>query len=901
MTFDIDQAVQEWRRKLQKYKGMEPGFVEELASSLYDRYEEYLIRGESEEQAFEKAKKAVMPNPRTASLEFEKASSYGNLYTVSMSGFIFLLPNYFKVATRNLMRKRFYNLINFVCLAVGIGCAALAVMYINYETSYDKFIPEVDRKYRLGQSFRSQDYSVFSFNGYWGAEPEVQMKQNNGFKNVKGVEDACQFYTFGTANFVTIDNKKLPTEDLLHTNTAMAFIDFFDWSFIIGSKEDFSNNLNTAILTEVQAERFYGSDWKEKDILDQTLITGDNLYTIKGVIENIPPNCHFTFSIALHKDKIEYWGSRSYIKIAKDEDPEVVRTRINESMPSINTRLAESDLFNGVVFQNVASIHLNSDILYELKPPGDKRYLYIIGIISGIILLLTISNYTNLSIALNSGRTREIGMRKIFGASDTQISNQFLMESILLSVLTLPVVALGLWVLIPYFNEFMGTELEENVVQSSWFWFILLAVGVGVGLLASVYPAIFLAKHRIVNLFRGNLMKNSSSSGLSIRKAIITFQFMLLIGLCSLTLFVNQQLRYIQESDLGFDQEQVLYVNLSEDSLKYQAFKNELLSIPEVTGVGTGSPLGRNPFNQTTYKLDNTAEVFDDAYDISLTYSSVKLLDIETSVPEYINNPEQAPDNVVLINQTLVDKFTSTFNLTREELIGRTIIEEPEYTDEETGSVGFPFPIAGTFKDIQMFSMREKITPMFLTVYKNPGYAGWVAISYTGLAPNEIIKKSKEKFEAMGMNKTFVYTFLSQNIEELYEKERRIARLSIYFSLVAFIVAVIGLIALTAFLTRLKRKEIGIRNILGASQLDILKRFNKEYLWLILMALILASPITYLGVSRWLEGFAYRISINPTVFVLAGLITLLITVLAVSLMTLRVSQAIPVETLQEDQ
>ena len=900
MPFNLEQAVADWRRQLRLQSTMEPEFIEELESGLHDRYEEYLIQGLSPEAAFEQARARVTPDAAATSQEYAKVNRRGSSPAAGLNHFFVLLPNYLKVGLRNLRRKKLYNAINFVCLSIGVLTTALALLYLDYETSYDDYLADAGQKYRLGRTFRSQDYSVVSFDGYFRAEPEVQMKQINGIRETRGVVSACQFFTFWPPNYITANDKKLPTEQLLQTNTPKDFFDFFGWPFLEGSAEGFAAQLNTAVLTAHQAERFFGPDWRSREVIGQPLESDDQLYTITGVIEDLPPNAHYDFSIALHKDKIDYWGSRTYIKTEKGIAPEEIERRLDENMPNINTRLASSELFGGTILQSVPSIHLNSNMLYELKPPGDKRYLYIIGIISGIILLLTISNYTNLSIAMNAGRSREIGMRKIFGATRTQVSQQFIMESLVLALLTLPVVAIGLWLLIPYFNDFMGTAIEANPFTSLQFWGFTLGTVLIVGLLASLYPSLFLAGQRIVHLFQGNLAQGSFG-GFSTRKAIITFQFALLIGLCSLTLLVNQQLQYIQRKDLGFDQEQVLYVNLSEDSTKFEVFKNELLQLPEVTGVGSGSPLGRNPFNQTTYRLKGTAEVYDDAYDISLDYSAMQFLDIETSVPELIDNPEEAPKQLIIINETLVEKLTRAHHLSREELIGKTIIQEPEYTDEETGEVGFPFTIDGTFKDINMFSLRERITPMFLTVYKNPGYVRWASIGYRNATPAAIIEKVKAKYETLNLDKAFIHSFLSQNIEELYEQERRIAKLSIYFSLIAFLVAVIGLVALTAYLTTLKRKEIGIREILGAGRWDILLRFNREYFGLIGLALVVAAPLAYLGVRSWLSSFAYHIEVHPLVFVLAGGITLLISILAVSFMVLRALQALPVRALQEDQ
>jgi len=900
MPFNIDQAIVDWRKNLRKYRSFEPGFIDELQSNLEERYDEYLIKGLPPERAFAEATQKVMPNPGQTSRAMAKVNNPYPWYSVRGSSFLFLLPNYMKVAMRNLRRRRFYNLINYICLTIGILTTALAALYLRYETSFDTMVPDSDQKYRLGRTFRSQDYSVMSFDGYFGASPEQQMLQLNGFQNIKGVTQACQFYTFWEPRIIRVQDKELTTDNILETNTPDAFFDFFGWPFIYGSVDGFRQNLYSAVLTETQAERFFGVDWRDKNLLEQTMRIGEQDYSISGVIEDLPPNAHYDFSIALHKEKIDYWGSRTYVELSKGTDPQVVARRMNAGMSRINPRMGESELFGGTIIQPLTSIHLNSDMLYELKPPGDKRYLYIIGLISAIILLLTISNYTNLSIAMNAGRTREIGMRKLFGASQHQISSQFMLESMVLSLLALPLVALGLWLLIPWFNNFMGTGLREDILQNGYFWLVLIGTSAGVGLLASIYPSLYLAQHPIIRLFKGNLAQNRVS-GFSTRKAIITFQFILLIGLCSLTLFVNQQLRYIQEKDLGFNKEQVVYVNLSQDSSKYEVFKNELEKIPEVTGVGFGSPLGRNPFNQTTYKLEGQSEVFDDAHDVYLDYNSIGLLDIQTSISDYVEHPADAPERVILINETLADKLTSYYDIPRSDLIGRTIIEEPEYIDEETGAVGFPFEIAGTFQDINMFSLREKIDPMFLTVVRDPGYVQWVSVAWEGTGPNAIIEKIKETYNDLQLDQAFYHSYLTQNIEELYEKERRIARLSIYFSLVAFAVAVIGLVALTAYLTTLKRKEIGIRKILGASHLDIVKRFNREYLWLLAIGLLVAAPLTWLGVAEWLSTFAYRITISPLIFLAAGGITLLIASIAVSLMTLRAANAVPVRALQENQ
>ncbi|MEN0002579.1 MAG: FtsX-like permease family protein [Bacteroidota bacterium] len=898
MPFNFEQAIRSWRQNIQRQTALEPGFIEELESGLHDRYEEYLIRGLTPEEAFEQAKAKVAPDHKVAAKEFRKASSpaSGSIF----GSFFFLFPSYLKMALRNLRRKRFFNLVNYTCLAVGILTTTLAVLYLQYETGFDTMIPSVDQKYRVGMNLRSQGYSMLSYYDYFSTTPDAQQRYIEGFRSVKGVEQACQFFTFTQPQILRTANKELRAEDILQTNTPEDFFEFFGWPFLEGSKENFGQSRYTAVLTQSEAARLYGKDWQQQNLLDQVFKIDTQQYAIAGIIEDLPSNAHYNFNIALHVPKITYWGARTYIKLADGEEAATVRKRIDENMVNINGRLAEDELFNGTIIQSLTSIHLHSDLLYELKPPGDRRYLYIIGIISGIILLLTIGNYTNLSIAMNASRAREMGLRKIFGATEGKISRQFMLESLVLSVLTLPVVALGLNLLLPWFNNFMGTGLDEGILTSPLFWSLLLLLTLSIGLLASLYSSLYMAQHPILQLFRGDWVKNTGK-GISTRKVIISLQFVLLISLCSLTLFINQQLRYIQDKDLGYEKEQIVYVSLSADSSKYQTFRNELLQIPEVTGVGSGTPLGSDPYNQTTYKLEGTDEVFDDATNLYLDYEAVKLLGIKTSIPDYIENPDAAPRRLVIINETLSDRLQNRFKLSREELIGRAIVQEPEYTDEETGQVGFPFEIAGTFEDINMFSLREKVNPMFLNIYRNPRYVDIVSVAWTGISPSAILEKISATYDDLQVNQAMDHSFLTQNLEELYAKEQRIARLSIYFSAIAFAVAVIGLIALTTYLTTLKRKEIGIRQILGASRLDILRRFNSEYVWLVGISLLVAAPLTWYGISSWLSTFAYRIDINILVFLIAGAITLLITCVAVSLIAMRAANAIPVEALQESQ
>ncbi|MEM6398501.1 MAG: FtsX-like permease family protein [Bacteroidota bacterium] len=887
MQFDFNKSLATWRAEQAKIRAVNPEYLNELESSLHDHYEAQLIKGLDPATAFRVAREQVIPNRRQ--VQASAASSW-----------LSLLPNHLKIGWRHLKRRSGFALVNFLCLAIGTLVVTLAALYIDYEASYDTFVPEHERKFRMGRSYRSQDYSVMAFPAYYGSTAEEQMSQLLALEDVPGVLKATQFFNFTGPTFVYRDQDQFEVEDILQTNTPRRFMDFFGWTFLLGDVDLFASQIQTAVLTESEAERLYGLDWRSRDMIGRELQIDSMGYTIAGVLEDPPPNTHFKFNMVLHQSKIDYWGGRLYVELAAGVQAEQVATYIDQNLGLIHPGLADDELHNGTIIQPLADIHLKSDLLYEMRPPGEMRYLYIIGIIAAIILLLTVSNYTNLAMVMQLKRRREIGMRKVFGATDGQVVGQFVIEGLLLSLLAVPVVGFGLWCILPRFNALMGTEIAtESILQAS----LWLYIGIGailVGLLASLLPAFLLAGRSILELFRQKISTGNRKK-IGLRKLIIGFQFALLIGLTSLTLFVNQQLNYMQDKDLGYTREGIMYVVTNGDSTLYTTFRDEMKKIPGVLGIGSNGYMGTESYNQTTYRLEGTEEIFDDAHQVEMDYDAARVLNIKTNIDEQIYEYENVPATTVLINQTLADRYQNRFGISESELSGRVITMEPEYTDEETDEVGFPLNIAGVFQDINMFSLHQQVEPMILVLHKEPYYPYWATISYQEESQAKIRQQAKSIMADLNPNEPFVHRFLADNLDELYAAENRIARLSIFFSLVAFFVAALGLIALTAYLTTVRRKEIGIRKILGASTSRLLGQSQIEYFWLLAAGLIIAAPLTYYWTSRWLSGFAYRIEPGWWVFALAGAVTLLLSILTVSAVVWQTARKLPVNVLRDDQ
>lgn len=896
--FNLEQAIKSWKKSLQKQQGLEPGYIEEIESNLRDRIEDYIGQGETEEKAFTLARGKVFHDPEEVADEYYKARTKNSKPPPwkKNSNLIYLLPNYLKVAVRNIVRKRFYTGLNYVGLVIGLLVASIVFLYIQYELSYDQFHTNAENIYRVASKFRSQGYSLASFDGYFDASKEAQVGQVEAFKAFSEVEDACQFYVFDKEEFVTFENKKFTVDHIAQTNTPVSFFSVFDWQFLEGSAQNFASAPYSAILTRAEAEKIFGPDWQSQPLTEQFLTIQDSIYQIAGVIQDVPQNSHYDFNLLLHTPKIDYWGARTYVLLSASATAAETEQLINDNINTINIGLAKDELFGGYFLQSLTDIHLQSDLLYELKPPGDTRYLFVFGIIALVILLLTVTNYTNLSIALNANRLREIGMRKVMGARKSSVLIQFLMEAVLLAIFAVPTVLVLLYFLLPEFNGFMEVVLRNYFLTNPMYFFSLVIGALIIGVISGAYPAFYLSSMHILSLFSKKKIQGGGK-GINLRKVLITFQFILLIGLVSITIFINRQLSFIKDKDLGYNKEGILYVNLSSEN--HESFIQKVAQLSEVNHIGSGTPFGRKPFNQTTYRLSEQEDIFDDAYHLYMNAGAIQAYGLRTSIEEELQASQPFPEDVILLNETGVDKFTKLYDVEKAELLGMQIITEPEFTQED-GTVGFSKRIYGFFEDANVFSLREKVDPYFLEIYNGP-VNDLAIINFKTAKVSTLLEEVRAIYDQLGESTPLDYSFMDDNLAILYKKETRVGQLTVILSFLAFATALFGLIALTSLLTTLKKKEVGVRKVLGASTSQIILTFNKEYFVLILIALTIAAPLAYYGTQKWLDSFAFKININPLIFLVSALLALVVTIFAVSLITFRTAIENPVNALNNDQ
>lgn len=797
-----------------------------------------------------------------------------------------------KIALRGFIRNKFFTAFNLFSLVAGLFVVFIAISYLDYEYSYDKYHKNSENIYRLGRTTRSQDYSIVGFERWNESTAAEQLNSIKGLKNIPGVKTAAQFITSENLEYIELNGKRIQEKGFLTTNTPSEFVNLFTWKTLEGNLDDFGQNQNKVLLTATTARKLVGDNSDDfSKIIGQNLnIMGDN-YSVSAIIEDVPGNSHFDFSIAINKPKIDYWGSRIYLRLAENVNYLDISEKINAAVGTFNPTLVNDPYYKKHFLQPIEDIHLKSNILYELKTPGNYSFITLITGFALFILLITLFNYANFTLATKSKQGKSIGIIKAMGAKNSSVAFQFMLEGVVLALISLPLLAILMHLVIPYFNDLMGVEISESFLISPKILVMMVALASILGLLASIAPAVLFSNKKTLSLFKENL-KDNRFEHFSIRKYLVISQFAILIIIISVSYFVNGQMNYIQDKDLGFNREGILYAYSSGEKL--DAFQEKLRQIPEIEYVGNGSNLGIETYNQGTYQLQGVDVVFDDANQLYLDYEAVKAYGIETSL-----NADAPLERTTIINRTAAEKFAKAKNVSPEELIGTVVITEPEYISDE-GQVGFPFTIGGIFEDINLFSLKEEVTPYFITLSPAVRMNGRSIISFDPKQRAEVVSKINQIYESLNESFPLEINFLNDNLAGLYKQEQQALELIFYLNILAILLSAIGIIGITIFLVLARRKEIGIRKVLGASDGHIIKTTVKEYIFFSVIALLIGWPIAYYGSSKWLDGFAYRIEIGQYVFLIVGLLVFIGTSILVGIVALNAAQKNPIKSLRTE-
>ncbi|MCB9277853.1 MAG: ABC transporter permease [Lewinellaceae bacterium] len=812
-----------------------------------------------------------------------------------------MISNYFKIAFRNLLKNRGYSFINLFGLTVGLTCCTVIGFYIWNELSFDRYNANADRIWRLSREFFNRDGSMSLHLGH--VAPPVAPLLKNDFPDIE--ETTRLFQYTGTFR----KDEQLFIEDQLFV-AEPNFLKIFTVPLVSGSPETALNEPYALMLSETTAKKYFNG----ADPVDQTLrLDGRFLFKITGVFKDFPYNSHFhpdmLASFATLRDTLIYgeeqlrtnWSNNAFstfLLLPKGYPADRLEAQfpafLDKNMPrsnSANNTSKPSDR-TSLHLQPLTDIHLRSHLDSEIEENGDISRVYIFAVIALFVLFIACINYMNLSTARSMTRAKEIGIRKTVGAFRKEIAAQFLTEAVVL-VLVSTVLATGLALLVlPFINSLLGQELQ--ITHSMWLTLPLAILGMAVitGLLAGLYPAVVLSGFRPIQVLKGGSFERGK--GGNMRKILVVGQFAVSAGLIIATLVVFRQLKFMQDKSLGLNKDHIVTMNFYTPlAAKYESFRNELLANPAVRNITRSTRL------PSTRLLDSYGSAKAQLEGDSLEQREVDLKFITVDhlfAPTY--ELELAAGRNYLEDQGS-DRFESFIvNEAAARGIGWQSPEEAVGKRIQYG--GRDARIVGVYKDFNFESLHQDILPMIFFIPRDSTFFNDLSIKIDGTRTAEALDHIKKTWQTFLPDFPFDYQFLDQQYGRLYEAEQRQGRVFIGFALIAILIACLGLFGLAAFVAQQRVKEIGVRKVLGATTAGIVGLLSRDFLKLVLVALVIAVPLSWYLMNHWLQNFAYRIGISWWIFALAGVLAVLIAFVTVSFQSIRAALVNPVESLRSE-
>ena len=819
-----------------------------------------------------------------------------------------MFRNYFKVAIRNLWKRKVYTFINILGLATGMTVCLLIVMFIQSELSYDNFQQRADQIFRvvLDRRYpgRSTSYSIIpsSIGGAIKREyPEVQ-------------ESTRMFDLVGnTFFFLRTGNKVFEEKKVLAADSN--FFRVFTGNFIAGDPVNALMEPNSAVITESAAKRLYGSATNAfgKSFETERNPNVNNHFLITGVIKDWPDNSHFLFDILISAStfpfvkQVNYTGfsAYTYLLLNKNASPQLLEAKFPQIIEKyVSTQIEQNfgqswkqfqKAGNGYHYylQPLKKIHLISDLEAELRPNGSLQTVYTFAVIAVFILVIACINFINLSTARSVERAREVGMRKTFGSKRQSLIFQFLLESTLLSVTGMLIAIALIFSLLPLFNQVSGKTLSLTSFLDTSHILMLIGLTLLVGVLAGLYPAFLLSSFKPIMVLKGRFKSNKA--GLVLRNGLVIFQFAISVILIICTIIVNQQMNYMLGEKLGFKKDHIIIINRA-DLLdkKTDAFKNELLKIPGVEVIsGASSMPGVQNFFGTVFQQVGSKEsvtgrglVVDDQYQHAL--------DLQMKEGRFFSKQFATDSLAVVLNEKAVQELGL-----KQPLGARLTNPDPQFNAPD-GSP-YIYTVVGVLKDFHFQSLHEQISPLIITnSARFDDVNGLMTVRIKGDNFKQAVTAIGNIWQKFVEQHPFHYDFLDKTLEAQYLHEQTTQRIFTVFSVLAIFIACLGLLGLAAYTTQQRTREISIRKVLGADTSNIVRMLTKDFLKLVGVAALVAFPLAWWAMHTWLQDFAYRVTLAWWVFALAAIIAALIALLTISFQAIKAALTNPVNSLRAE-
>ena len=795
-----------------------------------------------------------------------------------------MVRNYLKIAYRNLWKNRLFSILNIVGMGVGIAAVGLMVLYVWHELGYDRFHANADRIFRVVQHAQwaggnlqlattSAPFADALKNDYPEIEKIVRINSEGG-------------------GLITYRDKKIEANDIMFTDQSV--FDVFTLPFLYGNPATALTQPQHIVLTKTLAEKLFGDPAKA---LGQTIEFSNHFpNTVTGVIADVPTNSHVQFSAlrslpANYTDGWQNFNLYTYVLLHKGSDYKTLEAKLSGFFPKY-LKKEMGELTYRMELQPLPSIHLHSHLDYEIGANGSSQTVYMFALVAALILLIASINYVNLYTVRSMSRMREVGVRKAIGSQRSQLVGQFITESVLMALLASLAGLMLANGALPLFNELAEKSLSLTsfgpwpMLAVAFLFAVLLGAGSG------LYPALFLSGFRTVVALKGQA--GSQVGGIGFRQALVVFQFVAAVGLIACSWVIYRQMDYVLHKDLGFNKDQVVTFHLESEAPRkqIQALKDELRKSPLIEAASAASnPIGNNNigtkgmiFEQNGVMTAGSQVVQKFAVDADyLNTLQIKLLEGRS----FSDSSPGDATGAVLVNEALVKKMGW------QSPIGKRV---RSYVSLDKA---IEAQVVGVVKDFHIYSLQHKIEPLVLQM-PDPEEKDNLYVRIQSGKAAEALAYIQTVYQRFDPSASVSFHFLDENFSRQYRAEQKQGQLLLSFTILAVFIACLGLFGLAALAAEVRTKEIGVRKVLGASVASIVSLLSKDFLKLVVMAIVIATPIAWYAMSQWLQSFAYRIELEWWVFALAGLLAVGIALITVGFQSVKAALMNPINSLRSE-
>ncbi|MEO5891885.1 MAG: ABC transporter permease [Ferruginibacter sp.] len=793
-----------------------------------------------------------------------------------------MLKNYLKIAFRNLWRHKAFSFINIMGLTVGMTAFFLIFLYVKFELSYDSFNSKADRIYRVVSDIKTPTETINAGGPSWAVGAHVKQE----FPEIEAAVRVT-----GGSLLVTKADIKFQEENSLFADSAL--FQMFDFKLLKGNPGTALKEKFSIVLSKSAAKKYFG----DADPIGQTVLLTEGKLSSKitGIMEDMPENSLLkadmlvsmtTLTQEFNKGLDDQWGNygnNTFVLLKPGANAKLLQSKFPAFLEKNNgSEMKQLQMYPSLFLEPLRDVYLRST--RDGSKTGNITNVYIFTIVAIFILLIACFNFVNLTTARSAERAKEVGIRKVVGAAKTQLARQFIGESVILCLIAFVFSVVLSAILISSFNQLSGKIISDGIFAHPQYLLILFITSIAIGIFAGIYPALVLSSYQPVTVLKGRFV--TGTKGIFLRKGLVVAQFTISIALIIATIVVYNQMNYMRSQDLGFNKDQKLIIDTHGDSSK-NAFRQAVATLPNVlsTAMAGSVPGGGNPGAYS--KIQNlkgdmqiaNLDLYFVDYDYIPQYKMTMLAGRAFS-KDYGTDTTQA----MVVNEAAMKMFGYS---SPQQIIGRDF--------DQWGRKG---KVIGVVKDFHFRSLQEVIKPLSMRIEPDRCDLVSIAISSKNIAATTAAVE--EKWKSYLPNRPFSFYFLDEFFDKQYRSEDRFGKLFLNFAILAIFISCLGLLGLASYSTIQRTKEIGVRKVMGASVGNIVNLLSKDFLTLVVISFVIAAPVAWYFMHKWLEGFAYRISIDWWIFVASGFIAVLIALLTVSFQAIKAAIVNPVKSLRAE-